>query len=132
MTNVPAHVPAHVPERDPYARMPASVRIGCHLFRVETGDVADHESAGTFGCINYIAQKIVVRPGMSAQNLANTFIHEVLHGLHWWMGAGRIRGDEAKRDYEEQFTCWGANGLCAFWQDNPDAIQWLNNLLMLP
>jgi hypothetical protein len=123
---------ANATNHDHYARMPTSVRIGCHMFKIEVGDSAQHEEARTFGHVNFTSQKISLRPGMSSQNLANVFLHEVLHALHWWMGAGYDWKTETKNDYEEMFTYWGANALCAFWQDNPDAIQWLNSLLALP
>lgn len=76
---------------DAYIGIPKAVRIGCYPFRIEVGEIEDHETAGTFGHMNPISQKIRLRPGMSAQKLANTFIHEVLHGIYWFMSAGHFR-----------------------------------------
>lgn len=111
---------------DPYKNMPKTVRIGCYLFRVEVHEFEDAEVEGSFGHMNPINQKIRLRPGMTAQNLANTFIHEVLHGIHWFHSAG-----ESPQDTEEEYTTKGANGLCAFWQDNPRAVAWWSRLLKL-
>ena len=105
-----------------YKSLPKTVRIGCYSFRVEVGESDDHEAEGTFGHMNGISMKIRVRPGMNDQKLANTFIHEVIHGLNLWSGAG-VNCDSFS-DTEEDFTYKIANGLCAFWQDNPNAMKW--------
>jgi hypothetical protein len=105
-----------------YRTMPRVLRIGCYLFTVEVGEGGDHEAEGTFGHVNHITQKIRVRPGMTPQNLANTFIHETLHGIHWYLNAGNP--DEEVQSVEENYTLLGANGLCQFAQDNPDAMRW--------
>ena len=114
---------------DPYKSIPKAVRIGCYLFRVEIHEFEDAEADGIFGHMNPISQKIRIRPGMTAQNLANTFIHEVTHGITWFHGAG-INCDDYS-DTEEDFVTKIANGLCAFWQDNPKAVQWWSELLKL-
>lgn len=119
-----------------YKSIPKSVRIGCYHFRVEVTEFADSEAENQFGHMNQINQKIRVRPGMSPQKLANTFIHEVLHAIYWFHTTGdfSIRQPEANcspRDIEEEFVLNGANGLCAFWQDNQDAVAWFNKMLLL-
>ena len=111
---------------DPYKNIPKTVRIGCYIFRVEVAEFEDHEAEGSFGHMNPISQKIRLRPGMTSQNLANTFIHEVLHGIHWFHSCG-----ESPDDVEEEYTNKGANGLCAFWQDNPKAVAWWAKLLKI-
>lgn len=120
---------AKSPVSDGYASIPKAVRIGCYLFRVEVAEFEDAEADMSFGHMNPISQKIRLRPGMTPQNLANTFIHEVLHGIHWYLQAGAGLGDE--QDIEEDYTTKGANGLCAFWQDNPKAVAWLAKVLKL-
>lgn len=107
---------------DVYRGLPKSVRIGCYVFRIEVADAEDQEADGTFGHMNPISQKIRLRPGMNAQNLANTFMHEVLHAIHWFHGL--MGADPTAIDVEEEYTTKGANGLCAFWQDNPKASAW--------
>lgn len=111
---------------DPYAGIPKHVRIGCYLFRIEVVEFEDAEADMAFGHMNPISQKIRLRPGMTAQNLANTFVHEVLHGIHWFHSCG-----ESPENTEEEYTTKGANGLCAFWQDNPKAVAWWAKLLEL-
>lgn len=109
---------------DVYKGMPKLVRVGCFQFKIEIGDFEDHEAETSFGHCNVLSQKIRLRPGMSGQNLANTFIHEVLHAIHWFH-------DLKDADTEEDFTTRGANGLVAFWQDNPKAIGWWTRTLLL-
>ena len=116
----------------PYSGIPTKVRIGCYMFRIEVGEFDDHEAEGSFGHMNPISQKIRLRPGMSAQNLANTFIHEIMHGIHWFLGAGSgYDKDSDAYDIEEDYTLKGANGLCTFWQDNEKAVVWWARLLTL-
>lgn len=121
---------------DAYIGIPKAVRIGCYPFRIEVGEIEDHETAGTFGHMNPISQKIRLRPGMSAQKLANAFIHEVLHGIYWFMSAGHFSLSDAKAIQscdciEEEYVTKGANGLCSFWQDNPHAVIWWAGLLTI-
>lgn len=111
---------------DAYKNMPKTVRIGCYLFRVEIHEFEDAEADGVFGHMNPISQKIRLRPGMTPQNLANTFIHEVMHGIYFYLAPDRDASDA-----EEEFVTKGANGLCAFWQDNPKATAWWQSILKL-
>lgn len=109
-----------------YEGIPKTVRIGSYVFRVEVEEFEDSEAARTFGHMNPISQKIRVRPGMTPQNLANTFIHEVLHGISWFMAIGTfsLSDDTPPGAIEEEYVTKLANGLCSFWQDNPKAAEW--------
>lgn len=111
---------------DVYKGIPTRVRVGSHWFKVEIGGRDDHESGGTFGFMDSLTQKISVRPGMTAQNLANTFIHECIHAMNWVSRAGATA--DGYSEIEEDFTCKIANGLCAFMQDNPKAMEWFARL----
>jgi hypothetical protein len=104
-----------------YDGMPTTLRIGCYQFRVEVTDFEDSEAERTFGHMNPLSQKIRLRPGMTSQNLANTWLHEVMHALHWFMEAGQGKDMD---DMEEDYTSKGASGLCLFFQMNPDAVNW--------
>lgn len=109
-----------------YKGIPKTVRVGCYMFRVEVREFEDHEAEGTFGHMNPINQKIALRPGMTPQNLANTFIHEVLHAIYFYLSP-----DRQAEDTEEEFVTKGANGLVAFWQDNPKTVAWWQKILKL-
>lgn len=73
---------------------------------------------GEFGHTNLMSQKIRLAPGMLNANLANTLLHECLHGIHWVYGLMSNDPDE------ETYTTLTANGLCAFFQDNPEFAAW--------
>jgi hypothetical protein len=103
--------------RNPYAGMPASLKIGNFRFVIEMMEAGDASADRTFGHMNPVHQKIRVAPDMSAQNLADTFLHETLHAIHWIFALD----DDSD---EEDFTLFGAHGLCQLWQDNPDAMAW--------
>lgn len=100
-----------------YAGIPKKLKIGCYSFRVEVLEADDAEADGQFGHMNPVNQKIRVRPGMTAQNLSDTFIHEVMHAIHWL-------ADLHDGSNEEAFTLLSAHGLCSLWQDNPKAMKW--------
>jgi len=108
---------------DPYKGMPGMVRVGGFLFDIVIGTPQDHEQEGTYGHMNSFQKRISVRPGMCSQQLANTFIHEVIHAIHWDRGLVRDE-EEIGAPSEEEYTMLLANGLCAFWQDNPHATKW--------
>ena len=105
-----------------YETIPKRVRVGSYYFRIEVGEASDHETEATFGHMNPVSQKIRLRPGMTAQNLANTFIHECIHAMNFCSGAGRNCEDWGES--EEDYTTKIANSLCTFWQDNPEAVAW--------
>lgn len=117
-----------------YATMPKTVRVGSYIFRVEVEEFEDSEAARTFGHMNPVNQKIRVRPGMTPQNLANTFIHEALHAISWFMAIGNFSIDDDTHPgaIEEEYVTKFANGLCAFWQDNPAACAWFNRTVNMP
>ncbi|TSP13938.1 hypothetical protein [Cupriavidus campinensis] len=101
---------------DAYKGLPKRVRIGAFWFDVEV--IPPYEGTGEFGHMNVGSQMIRVSPDQRPENLANTFIHEVIHAIHWANGLLDEKSDE------EDYTIAAANGLCAFVQDNPEAMAW--------
>ena len=108
-----------------YRGMPKSVRVGCYNITVEVQLQCDGDARREFGHMNFCGNKIRLSPGQNPQQLANTFLHECMHAIH------RVYGC-LDSSTEEDFTHLGANGLCAFWQDNPHAMDWFirNNALV--
>ncbi len=110
---------------DFYKGIPKAVRIGCYTYRVEVGSV--HEHLNSFGWNSMEHRVISIAPGLRGEQLANTFLHECLHGIHWVYGLLTPPTDPSMPSMlpdEEAFTTYGVNGLCAFWQDNPEAMKW--------
>lgn len=115
-------VQIHTRDGAHYAHMPRSVRIGPYHFPVELMSANDATGNREFGHCNIVGQRIRIAPDMGPQKLANTFIHECLHGMHWVYGLG----DSSD---EEDFTHLTANALCCFWMDNPAAAAWFAQCL---
>lgn len=122
--------------RDGYKGMPTMIRVGCYQIDLVVGTYEDHEQEGTYGHFNSFQHRISIRPGLIPLKVANTFIHEVLHAIHWVYGlmrpgsSGPAAPDEPT---EEEYTTQTANGLCAFWQDNPEAMKWwVSNVALDP
>ena len=107
---------------DFYKGIPKTVRIGCYTYQVEVGTV--HEHPASFGWHDTHHRVISIAPGLKGEQLANTFLHEVTHGIHWVYGLLYVANNENPPPDEEEFTTVGTNGLCAFWQDNPEAMKW--------
>lgn len=105
-----------------YKEMPKRVRVGCYIFKVEVGQEWEHNSRSEFGHVNLCSQIIRVHPALSKQKLANTFMHEIIHAIHMVYDLG-------DNSTEEAFTSRTANGICAFWQDNPQAVKWWKRLV---
>ncbi|MFM0095655.1 hypothetical protein PQQ87_08580 [Paraburkholderia nemoris] len=104
-----------------YKGMPKHVKIGNFYFDVQVIE-KDTADAGRFlGSTRPSEQRILIGAGQKPQNLADTFIHEVLHGMCWVAEIGNR--DQSKSD-EEDFVSHLAHGLCQFWQDNPEAVKW--------
>lgn len=101
-----------------YKTMPKTVRVGANSYKIELIQRDDSDVAGIFGYAHHVDAKIGIRVGLNCQQLANTFLHEVRHAIHWSYGLT----DES---CEESFTDLGTNGLCAFFRDNPQAIAWI-------
>lgn len=104
---------------DPYDGLPTSVRIGNMEWKIEVASQQDSQANGEFGHCNTLSQRIRLAPNQTAQCLANSLLHEILHAIHWVYGLWRNDPDE------EHYTNQTANGLCAFFQDNPYAMQWI-------
>lgn len=112
-------------EKDYLEHMPETVRVGfidVKLIRLSE-DMAD--IPGIAGAANGFRQKIYMREGMTPQQTANTFHHEVSHIIHYVYGL--MTQDHAD---EEMCTTLTSNGWCAFAMENPEAMLWWMSLLI--
>lgn len=103
---------------DPYVGMPRAIRIGNFNFLVKLVSVGESQATNRHGLMCPVQQIIEISPGQNAQNLADTFIHEVIHAIHYHFD---LLDDN---NQEEQITTMTAHGLCQVWQDNPKAMAW--------
>jgi hypothetical protein len=105
------------PTFNPYKGIPTSLKVGNFRFAVDVEDAGDSQAARSFGHMNPVNHRIRVAPDQTAQSLADTFLHEALHAIHVYF-------DLQDDNDEEDFTLFGARGLCQLWQDNPKAMAW--------
>ncbi|MGN8188675.1 hypothetical protein ACTJLD_22065 [Burkholderia sp. 22088] len=104
-----------------YRGMPTRIRIGNVWFTLKLIDEDAGVAGGFFGAAAPSRQTVLIAGGQSPANLADTFIHEVLHCILWLCKTQR---DEKHDDEEEFYVTHLAHGLCRFWQDNPQAAAW--------
>lgn len=104
-----------------YRGIPKNVKIGNFYFEVQVIDKDHADAAGFLGSTCPPEQRILVGAGQTPQNLADTFIHEVMHGMCWT----REIGDRSEHKIgEEDYVTHLAHAVCQFWQDNPEAVKW--------
>jgi|TARA_Y100000310_G_scaffold182419_1_gene182516 hypothetical protein len=99
------------------AKLPDTIKVGYQIYDVKVERFTDgHPSRGSH---NYFRSEILVDADQSAQLMANTMCHEILHAAYsqWEMGAGELD--------EERIVATLANGLCTIFRDNPDLGKWL-------
>lgn len=102
---------------------PRFLQIGAYIFEVVPISSIEFFTAGNYGYTDHIQQVIGVHEGCTPQNQANTLLHEVLHAIYW------DRAISQSDMHEELMTWVGANGLCAFFIQNPKAMEWIFNSL---
>ena len=104
-----------------YRGIPKAVKIGNFYFEVQVIDKDHADAAGFLGSTCPSEQRVLVGAGQTPQNLADTFIHEVMHGMCWV----REIGDRSEHKCEEEdYVTHLAHAFCQFWQDNPEAVKW--------
>ncbi|HDR9086374.1 TPA: hypothetical protein QDB10_002265 [Burkholderia vietnamiensis] len=108
-------------EFDHYGGIPARVKIGNLWFTFELVSENAGKAGQFFGCTSTGTQNVLIARGQSPSNLADTFLHEVMHCILWLC---KTQEDEKHADEEEFHVTHLAHGLCKFWQDNPQAAIW--------
>lgn len=102
---------------DLYLNLPKSVRVGFFVYTIEAISAELADAKGLYGYADNNTNEIKVSDGLNDQQLLNTVLHEVLHAIHWIHG---LHDDST----EEEFTNLSTNGLCAFFADNPEFVDW--------
>jgi hypothetical protein len=102
-------------------KLPPSITLGYREYRVE--DIPDEEADKNVGW-HYPQKQIIQidRHRLPPSEVVNTFVHEVLHAI-FSVAHYEFASDE---DEENTVTCM-ANGLTAFFKNNPEAIVWIMN-----
>lgn len=108
-----------------YKSMPKSVRVGFSTYKVTLMAEDDASIHGICGATNADRQIITIAEKMSPQQTANTLLHEVIHAIHTIYGL--THRDQPPS--EEEYTNLTTNGLCAFFQENPECLNWIQSAL---
>lgn len=96
--------------------LPNSVRIGYETYKVSPMPKAERENEGDFGPSSQLIR--VRMSGRSPRFVANTFLHEILHGVFYQAGLrDALSLSHAK---EEAIVNCLANGLSQVFRDNPE------------
>lgn len=103
-------------------KLPKQVRIGWLTYKITLMNEESQALSQAFGFICHSKQQIRIAENQAPQQMANTLLHEILHGVHFIHGVSNA-------DDEETFTTLGANGLCQVWQDNPEVFEWIDEAL---
>lgn len=100
--------------------LPKEVHIGFLTYEVRAMS-PDYDRAGqTAGHTYHMPAEIVVRTSDHPAQVADSFLHEILHGIYHVTGLS----DE---DNEERTVTALAHGLIEFIQRNPRAVAWLQD-----
>ncbi len=81
----------------------------------------DDAGGDKLGWCDFSGLTIYVMEEQPKTALANTFLHELIHAIHYGMGINSTD--------EENLTNRITNGICAVWAENPDTFKWLASML---
>jgi len=81
----------------------------------------DDSGGDKLGWCDFTGLNIYIIEEQPKTALANTFLHELIHAVHYGMGINSTD--------EENLTNRITNGICAVWADNPDAFKWVASML---
>jgi hypothetical protein len=81
----------------------------------------DDSGGDKLGWCDFSGLTIYVVGDQPKTALANTFLHEVIHAVHYGMGINSTD--------EENLTNRTTNGICAVMAENPSAFKWLSSML---
>lgn len=101
---------------------PTLVKVMNHDFEIKWVDGDVESGAQKYGWCNCNDQVIAVSSRLRSTQIADTFLHEVIHALNWMM---EIK-DGAK---EEEICTRLSSALCCFWRDNPEALTWWSRMI---
>lgn len=103
-----------------FSGLPPSLRIGPYDIKVTVKDIPlDDDGNTTFGLYSTVKLSIELHQDVPHPlHAADTFLHEILHGLYGHAGLGAMSS-------EEQVCTALATGLVQVFRDNPEALKWL-------
>lgn len=101
---------------------PENIQVLQHKFELQFADETFFNSANAYGYCDKSGLVIRVYKKMKPSLLVEVVLHEILHAIHFSIGAD-------KEMEEEQFAQHFAGPLTMVIRDNPELIEWLRHLL---
>lgn len=100
---------------------PKSIRIGPHDFKVQyLKEIAEGNYIGRFS----VPQLKIELAEQQNTRMGETFLHEIIHGLHSiWCDLNL--GEETIEIKEEELTAMEGMGMAQVFRDNPVAIRYI-------
>lgn len=95
-------------------KIPEKIKIGNRIYKIVLSDKVDSELGAKYaGAICYDREEIVLEK-ISDSKVSENFLHEIIHGIFYNVGAG-----EVKESWSEEYFCEVlAKGLMQVIQDN--------------
>jgi hypothetical protein len=91
-------------------------------FKVKWLDRTTHNATEAYGFCCYDTQTIGISEGLAKDQMADVFLHEIIHALYFAMGLKE--GSD-----EESVAHRVATGLCTVFKSNPKFFKWWSDLL---
>lgn len=102
---------------------PNKIRIAGFDYDIVWRDGAWSQLCGYRGLIDYLEQRIDINGEMKPIQIADTFLHELIHGV-----VNHYTNNESLTS--EQVAEYCAAGIVMVWRDNPAAFAWWQTLLV--
>tara|TARA_R100000329_G_C7584441_1_gene207153 strand:- start:358 stop:663 length:306 start_codon:yes stop_codon:yes gene_type:complete len=96
-------------------KIPKHVEIIGHKYSVV---ISTEMSEDELGRCDYNNQKILISKYQASDTMRDTFLHEIIHAVHWLMGLG-------DNSTEEEFTARTTTGLRSVMLQNPEVVNYL-------
>lgn len=107
----------------PTERLPKTVRVAGYDFKIVVWQPLEAHSAHRYGECSTIEQVIrISRFSASPEKAVDTFLHELLHAIHWAFGVEDV-------DREERTVNLLSTGLMTVHRDNPWLAPWIAETL---
>jgi hypothetical protein len=106
---------------------PTKVKVGALDYEIRWHDKDWHDSTNCRGEIVFPQQRINLADDLPPQELASTFLHEVIHAiLQHYDRAGDNRDIPISRENVCEYCSYGIQMV---WRDNPEAFEWWQGLI---
>jgi hypothetical protein len=100
-------------------QMPTKIKIGYRDFDIEVAEYIPHHS---LGLSNWLGGVITLLRNQKKPELANTFIHEIMHMVRVFARIDDVKPSERS---DEFIVAALSNGWCMVLHDNPEFARWL-------